>query len=384
MLRFRSNVVPKEPVKESNRVFVDNLHYYTGEQEFYEFLKDYGAKSVFIPYEMNWSFRNEYPRSLGFAVAECEDVEVARALIATLQDFQYKGRSLKLAWHVPFVPKGKWATPKDKKQIGAPVEPVLEVSQSPVNDNSISTTLSGADVADGSNEGNKRKNKPKKNEKSRRGRYYIRRNKLADDTLYAHILPEGTEDPNLREFFKGFGPTEIWVFQRYEKRHCLPYPKGPFISALVTLPDYKGKLDEAIEQLREKELFGEKVVFKPATISKLEEVKRIAKKEALEKEGRRLLAQCQAEEEVAQVTDVAVSGEMPETGADLVEPVRNGGTDHSVQEVGTQQANEGMPTQTVKPIEETMKAEVANSPIQVAGTTRPDRAFHQDIQRPDY
>ena len=234
-------------VVQTSRIYIGNLDYSTTEDELYEYLKEYNVCSVLVPSHTVRGFRSNHVRPLGIGYAEFESHEVAKDIVEKLNTKPFKGRDLKVKLYVPFTPENV-CTPK------VPVVKQRRLSrlrrtkkENPKNFN--------VDVI----------NKPVNKEKP-----------SSIDTVYCGYLPKNTTDSDLREHFQEYNPQEIWIFRTRAT-------KGPihlqlhrhYTAALITLNTTE-EITKVAEVTSLRKLLGKKISVKPAYLSKIQEVKKIA------------------------------------------------------------------------------------------------------------
>ncbi|CAB4254049.1 similar to Saccharomyces cerevisiae YFR032C RRT5 Putative protein of unknown function [Maudiozyma barnettii] len=278
MLRFRhqpddSPVYRAEPTE---RVLIWNLSYLVSEKELYTYLKDFGVTWVIIPVQSLYGFRKNRPYPLGIAYAEFETKEKATYVIDHLFNQIYKGRPLKVRYHQPYVPRQKGKKNlKHGPSIGREIE--LDSTESnlvqPVSiidddDDSQPVELTEEEMVAPAMAPNK---------------LYVKRKAVSTETVYCKILPEGTTDLHLRQHFKAFRPKEIWIFKSSPTRSkmCFGSKRQAFTSALITLETGES-LKKVAKIMSKKKLLDNKVIVRPAYLTKIEEVKRIAEQEELD------------------------------------------------------------------------------------------------------
>lgn len=279
MLRFRSQA-PASPaeVAITTRVYITNLNYYTSEEELFEYLKDWGVTSVVIPCQIYYGIRGNTTRSLGIAYADFETPEKAKFAMEKLYNVEYKGRYLKLKPHVPYVPRRnffskesrKWVQKKNKSVTGSGSSETIVAGCSDNCSEAVPETTSNEEPCIQSTEiTNNKKRRKKKTEQ------------LSNDTLYCHYLPQGTTDKTLREYFKEYNPSEIWIFKTTLRgRNCFPSRFKTLTSALIKLNTLT-PLDDVIQRLKSVKLHDKKMILKVAFVSKILEVKKIVEDETL-------------------------------------------------------------------------------------------------------
>ncbi|CCD25980.2 Rrt5p NDAI_0G02050 [Naumovozyma dairenensis CBS 421] len=268
---------------------IRNLSYYTGEQELRNYLKDYEIVSLFIVTETVRGIKERLARPLGIAYVELSSIENAEKVIKDLNKKQFQGKTLFIKYHVPYEPRFVPRYRNEEKNQKANTENGLikkgsedtkltdkkEVKETnPIVEANTDSIITHAVVPETSS-----KNAKQKGTKSLNGRHYRqnRRNQeKSKDTLYCSSLPKNVTDEELREFFKGYNPQEIWIYRQKTSKVCLPV-HSKVTAALVTIGS-EDKLIDIIKVLRERKILGKKILLYPAYISKIEEIKEIARK----------------------------------------------------------------------------------------------------------
>lgn len=102
--------------------------------------------------------------------------------------------------------------------------------------------------------------------------------KLSNDTIFIGNAVDKTVDKDVREFFKDYSPTQVFIFRganqkRMQRTISL---RQKTVSVLVTLKKEED-LFKAISELNSKKLNGRAVYLKAAYLSKIEEVVNAAK-----------------------------------------------------------------------------------------------------------
>ena len=249
--------MPEEPevAEPSERVYLWNLNYQVSEKQLTDYLSDYGVISVIIPVQPTYGLRRKYVYHLGIAYAQFGTVEQATIAVQELYNREYMGRELKLRYHIPYVPRAKRQATNSSNKKASLTQP-----------NEETDTLNPLDGNTGINLGNSTR-KPRHN----------KHKELSKDTVYCKTLPEGTTDADLREYFKEYSPREIWIFKSVpvHKTKCLPTKAQPYTSALVTL-NTKAPLRDVVKSVSKVKLNDKKMTIKPAFLSKIVEVQRVA------------------------------------------------------------------------------------------------------------
>lgn len=102
--------------------------------------------------------------------------------------------------------------------------------------------------------------------------------KLSNDTIFIGNAVDKTVDKDVREFFKDYSPTQVFIFRganqkRMQRTISL---RQKTVSVLVTLKKEED-LSKAISELNAKKLNGRAVYLRAAYMSKIEEVVNAAK-----------------------------------------------------------------------------------------------------------
>ncbi|EDO15407.1 hypothetical protein Kpol_1063p18 [Vanderwaltozyma polyspora DSM 70294] len=248
----------------TTRIYISNLDYSSTEDELIEYLKDYKPLSVLVPSHTVRGFRSNHVKPLGIAYADFETPEKAREAVEALNETNFKNRNLKVKLYVPFSPENVCKpAPKPRRlsKLRRSKKPADEENNAASQDPTVEATQErGQASEDPENAANNAKQaKP-----------------TSDDTVYCGYLPKNTTDADLREHFKDYNPQEIWIFRTRAA-------KGPmhlqlhrhYTAALITLnsPETIAKIAEVTST---KKILGKKISVKPAYISKIQEVKKIA------------------------------------------------------------------------------------------------------------
>lgn len=102
--------------------------------------------------------------------------------------------------------------------------------------------------------------------------------KMSKDTIFIGNASDRTVDKDVRELFKDFFPTQVFIFRGANQRRMQRAIslRQKTVSVLVTLKNEED-LSRAIEELDAKKLNGRSVYLKAAHLSKIEEVVKAAK-----------------------------------------------------------------------------------------------------------
>ncbi|KAK5782326.1 Rrt5p PWA37_005330 [Arxiozyma heterogenica] len=227
MFRLK-NDAPEMESMATKEVIIQNLDFKTSEAELTKFLKKWNPTRVLIPYQTMVGLRYYHPRPYGIAFVCFDTVEAATTLINDLQFLYYKGKSLRLNYHIPY-------ESLKRKNLMAPQE--YESENLPDDD------------------------------------------ELSKDTIYCRILPAECTDADLRNFVELYDPVEFWIYKSPTNslftHCCLPHykKKGFILSALVKLGDGTN-IDDVCVALNKGKLCNKKVKFIPALKHTIKEVKK--------------------------------------------------------------------------------------------------------------
>ena len=301
-LRHHASDSPLYEGKPSTKVSLTNLSFDLSEEELFDYLKDYGAIWTILPVHSVYGFRKNHPQPLGIAYAEFETVEKAQTAIDALFNQLYKGRPMKLRFHQPYVPRQKqrW---RRKESSPTNSEIALETEEGPVEHQGQYEGQESQESLEIPNIHESQRppdsQEPLEQQEPLESRavtiiesppdgpppaYRFRRQnkknkQLSMETVYCKIIPEGTTDAHLRQFFKAYRPREIWIFKsRPVKKGCFGKPGTTFTSALITLSTNL-PLKNVTKSMSKKKLLNSKVEIIPAPLSKIEEVRKVAQLE---------------------------------------------------------------------------------------------------------
>lgn len=100
------------------------------------------------------------------------------------------------------------------------------------------------------------------------------------DTIFLGKVHSKITDQEVREFFEGYQPTQIFIFKgaKRSRRGSLSFRQRT-VSVLVTISN-ENDLSNAIDALKKKKLKGKYVLLEPAYLHKVEEVVEAAKRSA--------------------------------------------------------------------------------------------------------
>lgn len=103
---------------------------------------------------------------------------------------------------------------------------------------------------------------------------------VSKDTIFLGKVHSKITDQEVREFFEGYQPTQIFIFKgaKRSRRGSLSFRQRT-VSVLVTISN-ENDLSNAIDALKKKKLKGKYVLLEPAYLHKVEEVVEAAKRSA--------------------------------------------------------------------------------------------------------
>lgn len=259
-----------QPSENNRRVYISNLSFDTTEDELTEYLLEYNVLSVLIPSQTIRGFRNSRVRPLGIAYADFESADKAKEAIEALNGKVFNNRTLRLKPYVAYSPavvsrkpskankeESRFSKLKVKKSTS--VSPVSEEQELPEEtrgsaNNEQTTEPEAQPLTDsGQNE-----------------------EPVSKDTVYCGYLPSKATDVELREFFKEYEPTDIYVFKNRSYKKGFHFHRY-YLAALVTL-DKENGVQQSVENLSKEKLMGKKVTLRAAYLSKIDEVKKAAVK----------------------------------------------------------------------------------------------------------
>ncbi|CCE62596.1 hypothetical protein TPHA_0C04450 [Tetrapisispora phaffii CBS 4417] len=246
--------------KEIPRIYIGNLDYSATEDELFNFLKEYEVVSVIVPSHTVRGFLSSHVRPLGIAYADFNTVEKAKEVVEALSNKKFKNRKIKVKLYKPFKPDNLL---KPKKKVSGGKQRRLTVLRRYKQDDNEENKKKGSEEDDVSKKS------------------YKVTQPTSIDTVYCGYLPKNTTDTDLREHFKGYNPQEIWIFRTRTT-------KGPrhlqihrhYTAALITLSTTE-PIDKISEVSSEKKLLNKTITVKPAYLSKIQEVRRIAEQNGL-------------------------------------------------------------------------------------------------------
>ena len=207
-------------------------------------------------------------------------MEQAGKVVKDLNGALFKDRQIFVKLHVPFSPTGKPIFGRRKTGHGVAK---LEDSGSKVNMSDNTEKLLSSDTKDCDGVVSdvpmptNIKDSPFTDE-SKEVQDGDAQNKLSNDTIFIGNAVDKTVDKDIREFFKDYSPTQVFIFRganqkRFQRSISL---RQKTVSVLVTLKKEED-LFKAIRELNSKKLNGRAVHLKAAYLSKIEEVANAAK-----------------------------------------------------------------------------------------------------------
>lgn len=283
-------------------------------------------------------------RPFGIAYAEFKSIEDATKVVKELNGATFKDRPIYVKLHAPFKPKGKpifgfkrrsteeakpssaktakslqptksrkWPhrnknvsqegkenangdrsqspalnsddQPNDKsvQQATSSLSPVtiqvnsVDVSsiELPENKDASAANSGENDNAKATEENTKARLKSLETEKSN-----AEKKQVSKDTIFLGKVHSKITDQEVREFFEGYQPTQIFIFKgaKRSRRGSLSFRQRT-VSVLVTISN-ENDLSNAIDALKKKKLKGKYVLLEPAYLHKVEEVVEAAKRSA--------------------------------------------------------------------------------------------------------
>ncbi|KAL3235124.1 Regulator of rDNA transcription protein 5 [Nakaseomyces bracarensis] len=278
------------------RVYISNVSYACSEEELKDYLKDFNVNSVLIPSQTVRKFRRTQTRSFGIAYADFLTAEDAKRVIEECNGKEFKGRVLRVKQFNPYTPPKPirervestllqlrkftgydeyMRAGTENTQITGPIETSIQTD---------AITLVDAEAeGEGGAEAEQDIVIPSDNAAAAAAAAastteQIRDKELSLDTLYCAFLPKETTDPELREYLVDYLPREIWIFKT-KSIHSGPFKlrSTNHTAALVTLAAGI-PLEEVINSLQGKKFLNKKITLKPAYLSKIEEVRKVADK----------------------------------------------------------------------------------------------------------
>ncbi|CDR36955.1 CYFA0S01e05886g1_1 [Cyberlindnera fabianii] len=264
--------VEKPPSSSIHRLYINNVNYQTTESDLYDLLKEFKVLSVLVPSHTVRGFKGAKQKSLGIAYVEFKSANEALLAKDAINGKELNGRSLRVKPFLQYSPDKRVKEKKVKQQ-----EQDFNVCPDLVEDNTDPAVKShhseSVHMEDTEDQVEK-----------------IIKPPVSDDTIFIHRLHRKTTDGNLREFFYEYVPTEVYIFKSHVKTGVTkPLFRHRYVSALITL-SAEGAIEKALIELKGKKLKGRHISFKPAYLSKIEEVKNAAQAQhvKLEKVGKDL------------------------------------------------------------------------------------------------
>ncbi|EGW35265.1 uncharacterized protein SPAPADRAFT_132083, partial [Spathaspora passalidarum NRRL Y-27907] len=206
--------------------------------------------------------RSGRQRPLGIAYVEFKTRENLDAVVKQFDGAMFKKRQMSVKKHVAYDPKRRFfgigkkpaitsddlqLTPEQPKTKPPPQETKIEIATATVTTTALDTTSVTGTVAG---------TKPE----------------LSKDTLYIPKAPAKITDESLRDFFKEYGPAQIYIFRNRKLKRGAINLKSSYVSVLAKVDSSQTSLDDIIVNLKSQKLNGRHVVIKPAYKSKIEEV----------------------------------------------------------------------------------------------------------------
>lgn len=205
-------------------------------------------------------------------------MEQASKVVKDLNGALFKDRQIFVKLHVPFSPTGKPIFGRRKTSSGT--EKLGDASNK-VNTSANTDKPLSSDTKDGVSSTVPRSiniedipftDEPKKVQDENVQK------QLSNDTIFIGNAVDKTVDKDVREFFKDYYPTQVFIFRganqkRMQRTISL---RQKTVSVLVTLKKEED-LSKAISELNSKKLNGRAVYLKAAHLSKIEEVVNAAK-----------------------------------------------------------------------------------------------------------
>lgn len=200
-------------------------------------------------------------------------------MVKDLNGALFKDRQIFVKLHVPFSPTGKPIFGRRKTSSGvAKIGDVgNKVNMSVNSDKSLSSDTKDLDGALSVPRSINIEDIPFTDEPKKVQDEYVQK-KLSNDTIFIGNAVDKTVDKDVREFFKDYSPTQVFIFRganqkRMQRTISL---RQKTVSVLVTLKKEED-LSKAISELNAKKLNGRVVYLKAAYLSKIEEVVNVAK-----------------------------------------------------------------------------------------------------------
>lgn len=232
--------------------------------------------NVLIPsYTIHFS-RSGRHRPLGIAYVEFKNQELLDAAIQEFDGYVLQNRKITVKKHLPYNPGNRRFSLKSSK---------TELSKNGAGSKSIESN-DGATVDDApSNSGfpvvlsvkqpivlpandNSSIGSDKKKSSSK--------SEISTDTILIPKAHGKVTDATLREFFKDYSPTQIYIFRARNPKLNPINLTGSYVSVLATVDASQTKLEDIITNLKAQKLNGKYVNMKPAYMSKVAEVTKAA------------------------------------------------------------------------------------------------------------
>lgn len=229
-----------------------------------------------IPSQTVRGFKSTHQKPLGVAYVEFKDEEQAAAAQELINGQKLHNRPLRAKPYVSYIPNN--FIKRSRSRYGS------RYSRKSKNDTVIIEPIAEENKGEGNQESKENEEAPIEGEptteetpaeletEDANAKIEI---PLSDDTVYIGRLSPKVTDGDLREFFHEYGPTDVYIFKSRFRRNSKSVFHSNYVSALVTLKE-EDAMTKALESLSKSKLKGKKVDFKPAYISKIEEVKRAA------------------------------------------------------------------------------------------------------------
>lgn len=235
--------------------------------------------NVLIPsYTIRFS-RSSRHRPFGIAYAEFNSVEQASKVVKDLNGALFKDRQIFVKLHVPFSPTGKPIFGRRKTSSDAKFgDAGNKANMSANTDKALSSDTNDFDgVASSVPRSINIEDIPFTDEPKKVQDEDVQK-KISKDTIFIGNAVDKTVDKDVREFFKDYSPTQVFIFRganqkRMQRTISL---RQKTVSVLVTLKKEED-LSKAISELNAKKLNGRSVYLKAAHLSKIEEVVNAAK-----------------------------------------------------------------------------------------------------------
>jgi len=211
-------------------------------------------------------------------------VEQASKVVKELNGTFFKDRQILVKLHVPFSPTGKPIFGRRKISSSAfkLSETSNKINSGHTTDKPFSSdTKEFDDIASSAAKSIKLEDIPFTDE-PKKVQDEDSQTKLSTDTIFIGNAVDKTVDKEVREFFKDYSPTQVFIFRganqkRMQRAISL---RQKTVSVLVTLK-MEEDLARAIAELDGKKLNGRPVYLKAAHLSKIEEVANAAKVSAI-------------------------------------------------------------------------------------------------------